>query len=91
MCNGSEAGSYLRLIDFAYHSTLGVRVIKKKKMMAAGGVPPAQIVSRFSTSISIPMGGNFGFRQFFYQHHQLLGLFHSYRVANRWGNGSTGE
>ena len=29
MCSGSEAGSYLRLIDFVYHSTL--RVIKKKK------------------------------------------------------------
>jgi len=31
MCSGSEAGSYLRLIDFAYHSTLGLRVIKMKK------------------------------------------------------------
>jgi len=29
-CSGSEAGSYLRLIDFVYHSTLGLRVIKKK-------------------------------------------------------------
>ena len=28
-CSGSEAGSYLRLIDFVYHSTLGLRVIKK--------------------------------------------------------------
>ena len=28
---GSEAGSYLRLIDFVYHSLLGLRVIKKKK------------------------------------------------------------
>ena len=28
---GSEAGSYLRRIDFVYHSTLGLRVIKKKK------------------------------------------------------------
>ena len=27
----SEAGSYLRLRDCVYHSTLGVRVIKKKK------------------------------------------------------------
>jgi len=33
MCSGSEAGSYLRLIDFVYHSTLGLRVIKKKKEM----------------------------------------------------------
>jgi len=31
MCSGSEAGSYFRLIDFVYHSTLGLRVIKKKK------------------------------------------------------------
>jgi len=30
-CSGSEEGSYLRLIDFGYHSTLGLRVIKKKK------------------------------------------------------------
>ena len=30
-CSGSGAGSYLRLIDFVYHSTLGLRVIKKKK------------------------------------------------------------
>ena len=31
MRSGSEAGSYLRLIDFVYHSTLGLRVIKKKR------------------------------------------------------------
>jgi len=31
MCSGSEAGSYLRLIDFVYHSTLGLRIIKKMK------------------------------------------------------------
>ena len=31
MCSGSEAGSYLRLVDFLYHPTLGSRVIKKKK------------------------------------------------------------
>ena len=31
MCRGSEAGSYFRLIDFVYHSTLGLRVIKKRK------------------------------------------------------------
>ena len=31
MCRGSEAGSYLRLIDFVYHSTLGLRVIKKRR------------------------------------------------------------
>jgi len=32
MCRGSEAGSYLRLIDL-YHSTLGLRVIKNKKKL----------------------------------------------------------
>jgi len=31
MRSGSEAGSYLRLIDFVYHSTLGLRVIKKRR------------------------------------------------------------
>ena len=31
MCSGSEAGSYLMLIDFVYHSTLGLRVIKKRR------------------------------------------------------------
>jgi len=30
MCSGSEADSYLRLIDFVYYSTLGLRVIQKK-------------------------------------------------------------
>jgi len=34
MCSGSDAGSYLRLIDVVYHSTLGLRVIKKKKKNA---------------------------------------------------------
>ena len=36
MCSGSEAGSYLRLTDFVYHSTLGLRVIKKKKEDPSG-------------------------------------------------------
>jgi len=31
MCSGSEAGWYVRLIDFVYHSTLGLRVVKKKE------------------------------------------------------------
>ena len=31
MCSGCEAGSYVRLIDFVYHSTPGLRVIKEKK------------------------------------------------------------
>jgi len=37
MFSGSEAGSNLRLIDFLYHSTLGLRVIKKKKKHAGVG------------------------------------------------------
>jgi len=43
-CCGSEAGSYLRLIDVVYHSTLGLRVIKKKKKLAESlsrAFPPA--------------------------------------------------
>ena len=31
MCSDSEAGSHLRLIDFVYRSTLGLRVIKKRR------------------------------------------------------------
>ena len=31
MCSSSEAGSYFSLIDFVYHSTLGLRVMQKKK------------------------------------------------------------
>jgi len=38
MCSGSEAGSYLRLIDILYHSTLGLRVIKKKRSFVGGRV-----------------------------------------------------
>ena len=36
-CSASEAGSYLRLTDFVYHSTLGVRVIKKEKKVNGAG------------------------------------------------------
>ena len=36
MCSGSEAGSYLSLTDFVYHSTLGWRVIKEKKKKLIG-------------------------------------------------------
>ena len=34
MCSGSEEGSYLRLIDFVYHSTLGLREMKKTKQVS---------------------------------------------------------
>ena len=33
MCSCSEAGLYFRLIDFVYHSTLGLGVIEKEKKM----------------------------------------------------------
>ena len=32
MCSGSEAGSYVRLIDLVCHSTLGLRVKKKEEI-----------------------------------------------------------
>ena len=32
MCSGSEAGLYLRLIDVVYHSTLGLRIIRKNSI-----------------------------------------------------------
>ena len=38
MSSGSEAGSYLRLIDFVYRSTLGLRVIKKRRRRFVLGV-----------------------------------------------------
>ena len=38
MCSGSEAGSYLRLIDFVCHPTRGLRVIKKKIAPVGFGV-----------------------------------------------------
>ena len=36
MCSGSEVGSYLRLTDFVHHSTIGLRVINKKKKVGGG-------------------------------------------------------
>ena len=38
-CSGSEAGSYLRLIDCVYHSTLGLRVINNKVSPATASTP----------------------------------------------------
>jgi len=48
ICSGSEAGSYLRLIKFVRHSTLGLRVIKKKKYLNVeelGGDVVARVVA----------------------------------------------
>ena len=38
MCGGSESVSDVRLIDFAYYSTLGLRVMEKKKKNAVSRV-----------------------------------------------------
>ena len=68
MCSGSEAGSYLRLIDFVYHPTLGLSVINKKKNVhIAGprGIRPAassakreiiQALGMTSQFFSVPKG-----------------------------------
>ena len=63
ICSGSEAGSYLRLIDFVYHSPLGLRVIKKKKGRGSSrerkGVVPSQRLQckhpNFHASIVSPL------------------------------------
>ena len=49
--SGSEAGSYLRLIDFVYHSTLDLRVIRRSRRsdpmhaIAAGSAGNATITT----------------------------------------------
>ena len=40
MCNGFEAGPYSRRIDFVYHSTLGLRVIKRREKDTTQPRPP---------------------------------------------------
>ena len=40
MDSDSEKGSYVRLMDFVYHSTLGLRVIKKKKLYKTAPLLP---------------------------------------------------
>ena len=49
MCSGSEAGSYARLIYFVYHSTPGLRVIKKK----VRGVPAVAITRNMSPTPNV--------------------------------------
>ena len=55
MCSGSEVGSYLRLIDCVYHSTLGLRVIKKKEGGGAGedGLVDARVPALFFFFITL--------------------------------------
>jgi len=57
MCSGSEAGSYVRLIDFVYHSTLGLRVIKKKRRrmpVRMQIVPPGRVTRAASDNTCGP-------------------------------------
>jgi len=53
--NGSEEGSCLRLIDFFYHSTLGLRVIKREEEWLGAseptGTPPL---------LERPLSGEYG-------------------------------
>ena len=51
MCSGSGAGSYLRLIDYVYHSTLGLRVIKKK-------TDREEVVGGVERAVEEPLEGN---------------------------------
>jgi len=53
MCSGSEAGSYLRLIDFVYHSTLGLGVIKKNKKKPNGYGVRTLLISEGNVTISL--------------------------------------
>ena len=50
------AGSYPRLIDFTYHSTLGLKVIKKKKIVGGGTVLPENIVRMSSFRNALERG-----------------------------------
>ena len=56
MCSGSEAGSYLRLINFVYHSTLGLRVITKKRRRVDTETVRTEAV-RTESSTGPPRGG----------------------------------
>jgi len=73
MCSGSEAGSYLRLIDFVHHSTQGLRVIKKKKK---------QENTRASNSGTRESGGAARERELFID--DLLVRIHFIIVMMRW-------
>ena len=64
ICSGFEAGSYLRLIDFVYHSTLGLRVIKKKKKLPSDSADPHKIAGQTSPSIHPPIGNSDAPRDF---------------------------
>ena len=55
MCSGSEAGSYPRLIDFVYPSTLGLSVIKKKEEEAKGRTDH-ELALDIEVGVAVPPG-----------------------------------
>ena len=50
-----RGGSYLRLIDFVYHSNLGLKVIKKKKRVV---LPTATPVKNGSNESAVKSGSS---------------------------------
>ena len=55
MCSGSEAGSYLRLLDFVYHSILGSRVTQKKKSFGFRGKGCLAVIGDDDAGVSGPV------------------------------------
>jgi len=53
MCSGSEAGSHLRLIEFVYHSVLGLGVIKKKSEMIDSSSRSASVICSRATPVNV--------------------------------------
>ena len=88
MRSDSEAGSYIRLMDFVYHSALGLRVIKTKKKAVrspASGAPPglegwASRIGHFWKTI-IDSGGKLTFGQGVHERRRCLGGRRSVRVS----------
>jgi len=79
MCSGSDAGSYLRRIDFVYQSTLALRVIKKntKTPPCTALSPPAPPERR---------GNSFkGFRDFYLKAKALTVLYVPYSLGSGLG------
>jgi len=57
MSSGSEAGSYSRLINFVYHSTLGLRVIRKKKKVPRMLTAPWHAAPALRVSLEVTFQG----------------------------------
>ena len=58
MCRGSEAGSYLRLIDCVHHSTKGLRVLKKERKSGETARQAAGVMSLISKWTRTPATSN---------------------------------